>query len=434
MSAAGFLPFRTTLLQTGFFVSLIGAPWGPIPRYLGWLIVMAALLADRMKGRRSPKLPRGLGYLMSGLMVWGFFTTLSGMQVLDPGQFLKSYSILLEALFGIWIAFRVLACSGFWEKWSMAAMATISLVGVYTVARYVMTGYPLGPFSNPGILSACAVPFIPFCFSQCFEINQGRTSRLFALCALVLSLLVLCMGLSSGNLVASFIAVLVTITFLPNRIMVLKKALFASAITAVVIVGYGCLDNHASSPIAGVFSREIDQLQSINDMTKFTSKRNYIWKTALAVVRAHPGKGIGWGKFEERFSEFDNGDWFRFNPSPPSHEHNQWLTAAVAGGFPNLALWILFEVTVLAGVIGYWMKNRDSTIAAGLMGFLSAYFVLNTVAGVLNERHVIGYIFWVFIGASIAVQYPDEKKKNDIRVFRNEPVISLPTNEPGEDL
>lgn len=434
MNAGGSFLFRPTLIQAGFLISLVGAPWGPIPRYLGWLIVMAALLTDRMKGRSSPKLPRSLGFLMSGLIVWGFFTTLSGMKVLDPGEFLRSYSILLEALFGVWIAFRVLADPEFRNQWSFAAMTTISLVGIYTVARYVMTGYLLGPFSNPGILSACAVPFIPFCFSQCFEINQGGSYRLFALGALVLSISVLCMGLSSGNFVASLIAVLVTITVMPNRILVLKKALFASAITAVVILGYGYLDNHASSPVAGVFSREIDQLKSIDDMTKLTSKRNYIWKTALAVVRAHPAMGIGWGKFEERFSEFDNGDWFRFDPSPPSHEHNQWLTVAVAGGFPNLALWILFEVTVLAGVTGYWMKNRDSTFAAGLMGFLSAYFVLNTVAGVLNERHVIGYIFWVFIGASIAVRNPDEKKKNDIPVVRNEPLISLPTNEPGEDL
>lgn len=121
--------------EFGFLWGIFFAPWGPVPRYLGWLISIVAWAVSRKERERSKgSMPPYFQWLLWALIGWAFLVTgLSGANLHD---IIKGASNPVDAAFAMWLAASVLRREGAIRRCFLILWATTVLTGSWTIARY----------------------------------------------------------------------------------------------------------------------------------------------------------------------------------------------------------------------------------------------------------------------------------------------------------
>ena len=98
-----------------------------------------------------------------------------------------------------------------------------------------------------------------------------------------------------------------------------------------------------------------------------------IWKSALDMIKDHPGTGTGWGTFRSVYPSYRRDRVFH----GIAFAHNDYLQIAAGMGLPGLGLFLLFLVMLFReGFRGIQSRDRDF-FSLALPGVLAGLFALS---------------------------------------------------------
>ena len=120
----------------------------------------------------------------------------------------------------------------------------------------------------------------------------------------------------------------------------------------------------------------------INDSNYAVLERLAHWQSALAMARAHPWLGVGFGNYEPAYASYALLNW----PYPLGHAHNYYLNILAETGVLGLAAYLLLWSVTFGQT--WWLLRRLAWPQRGVaLGLLAAWTAL-TVHHLLDNLYV----------------------------------------------
>ncbi len=358
--------------ESGFLLGIFFAPWGPVPRYLGWLLSIGTWAFSRTERKRTEgSLPPHFRWALAAFILWAFFVTgLSGANLHD---FVKGASNPVETAFAMWLAASVLRRPGATRRCAFVLWAATVLTGSWTIARYaaaalaIVPEYLPGPFSNINTLGGYAFPLCAFWFAMTVSAPKTR-ERAEALSGLVFSLSMLFLSFSTLPWLATLTAFAASSILLRTEGESLRPALRGVAIAMAVIA---LLLAFPGKPIArAALLRETAQMTAVDDTAVFTNHRLDFVRGTILLIRQKPITGWGWGRFESIFPGAQRE--LGLPPENPGSPHNLYLGLLCESGAIGLAVFFGIVLSIFSAA---WKSRRGNRkgLAIAILSVILAY-------------------------------------------------------------
>lgn len=391
-----------TLVEFGFLWSVLFAVWGPVPRYLGWLLVIVGLINEKVRKIQSGD--RGVLHTfvkvaLFFILLWGLL--FSALKKPDLYSFLKGYSLAMEFAFSLWLATRVFSEEALRRFW-VVLVASVFLAIFQSLYAFFFENNFAGPFSNINTLGLYGVIILPFFISRALQKKEyfcwiGSAGIFFLL---ILS--------SSSAAWISTVACLALLVILEGKkyfwrflsLILLSVVLFAAF--------WGVLEKtnpELKGKFASYIKREYRQLSAFDEPSKFTNHRIYIWKGSLELVKRSPYSGWGWGPFAEPFREV-NSSWLNTKKTQAllrhtDDAHNMYLNLAVYGGIPSMvAVVFLFLFTAHKAFVLSRQDQEKRWFWIATTACILTLLIYSIAGDVFSARYKYACIFWYFMGFS----------------------------------
>jgi len=394
-----------SLIAFGFYFSLFLDPWGPIPRYFGWLLsiigIVGLFILQGSKLRR-PVLDPAVKIIIYIMIIWSVFTTL--LNFYGWYHFGKGVSNPLEAVFGIWLTAFVVSKEGtgrFQKVWW--ASSVLIFVACILQAVNVLN---FSVFSHHNTLGLYAVVTLPMSLNFAVRRYDSRLLHVISSLTVVLNLIALFLSFSSGPwLVGGIEILLFLIIARPGKYGLFKGLLIPLFITAILGFSFALIQ----PTYLDLFKREISQLISFSgDFSKFTTNRTRIWEKTAHLISQKPITGWGWIRYKTLFLMSN----FEAIPGVgiPVEPHNMYIQLLTYGGFPLL---IVVVGLMLRGAWLAWMKfksckGENKYLYAAVLATILAIMIYSMGGSIFAARQKIGFLFWALYG--IAAVLPGRGK------------------------
>ena len=389
-----------SLIAFGFYFSLFSDPWGPIPRYLGWLFCIIGIVGMfilRSPQLRRPVLDPAVKIIIYVMIIWSVFTTL--LNFYGWYHFGKGISNPLEAVFGIWLTAFVVSKEGT-GRLQKVWWASSVLIFVACILQAVNL-LNFSVFSHHNTLGLYAVVTLPMSLNFAVRRYDSRLLNVFSSLTVVLNLIALFLSFSSGPwLVGGIEILLFLIVARPGKYGLLKGLLIPLLITA-ILAGLFAFNQ---PDYFGRFKREISQLISISgDLSEFTNRRWDIWEQTAHLISQKPLTGWGWIRYKTLYLMNE------LKPISgsviPVEPHNMYLQLLTYGGFPLL---IIVVGLMLRGAWLAWKKfksckGENKYLYAAVLTAILAIMIYSMAGSIFAARQKIGFLFWALCGIAAAL-------------------------------
>lgn len=398
-----------TLTEFGFLWSIAFAPWGPLLRYAGWLLAMTGLALEYKRGARFAKeLDPLVSIPLVLVLFWGALVSIFSKP--DLHDFLKTYSLILEFAFSLWLAAFVFSEKAL-IRFSEVLFISASIVVIQSIYLFFAKNHFAGPFSNIHNLGLYAVIVLPLAISHAFD---KKSIPLWLLSSGLIFITIL--GSSSSMWITGafelfLIMVMLGRNFLKRFMLMLLCFLIISCSVFFLLakINPDLLNSARCS-----FSREITQIMSIDNPKKFSSCRSIIWQGAVNTVKARPVTGWGWKSYHSELAEVNRSWWNDATEETPgirevTNAHNMYLNLAIYGGLPTVLgmVWIF----VYAAFNAFSLSKKDPrtrwfwmAISVTILSFL----VYSLAGDVFDIRYKYACIFWYLIGFASRKGSPEQ--------------------------
>ena len=389
-----------SLIAFGFYFSLFSDPWGPIPRYLGWLFCVIGIVGMfilRSQQLRRPVLDPAVKIIIYIMIIWSVFTTL--LNFYGWYHFGKGISNPLEAVFGIWLTAFVVSKEGTGrlQKVWWASSVLIFVACILQAGKV----FNITVFSNINTLGLYAVVVLPMSLNIGVRRYDSRLLNVFSSLTVVLNLIALFLSFSSGPwLVGAIEILLFLIVARPGKYGLFKGLLIPFLITA-LLAGLFAFNQ---PDYFGRFKREISQLISISgDLSEFTNRRWDIWEQTAHLISQKPLTGWGWIRYKTLYLMNE------LKPISgsviPVEPHNMYLQLLTYGGFPLL---IIVVGLMLRGAWLAWRKfksckGENKYLYAAVLTAIFAIMIYSMAGSIFAARQKIGFLFWALCGIAAAL-------------------------------
>lgn len=399
-----------TLVEFGFLWAIFFAPWGPVLRYLGWLILLIGLFKERKKQKVLDRRVAGVALL---LIVIGFISSIVVWD--DPHLILKGFSRLLEFLFSVWIAAYVLRETVSLERFSKIWQYSIALSIVHTVIGILLKPGSAGMFSNIDTLGQYATLVFPFSLILLLfdSDNKNIPCLLFRWFMFIGSAFMIFISFSSIAWITGVFSVFLIFLFLRPSSKKFVRSISVLFLTGILCIGgVIAVDNHLGNNIRYQMNRELRQLFSVNDIRKFSNNRDIYWHNAFELVKVRPM--IGWGWVNSSVStklDLNQGSKFMEGPNfedtfVPGHAHNMYLNIALYGGVSTLLLMLaLFVMTIRRSYSFMKMFPYMKVLYGTIFVTVFSQLLYNGAGDIFNFRYKAAIVFWTLMGIALT-RYP----------------------------
>lgn len=406
-----------TLTEIGFLWSVFFAPWGPVLRYFGWLLALIGI-AFELYSKHVPKLklhPFVKAALLFTLL-WGIVVTF--VRQPDLYLFIKGYSLAVEFAFSIWLAARLFSEQMLKKFWAVFSISIV-LVVAQTFLNFLQDKNFAGLFSNINTLGIYGVIVLPFALSRAF-VKYGFLSLLLSIAVL----LIVCLSSSSAAWITSACSIFLMV-LLGGRKYLSRAFILGVSFVLVFVFVWGVLskfDPKLASGFESYMRRELAQIASFDNPTKFTSNRSSLWRGAVVLIRESPLSGWGWGEFSEPFEKL-NGDWWKKEKivgsiKHQSDAHNMYLNLAVYGGAPTMVAVVALFLFTACRALAFYRKNVANFgwfwLAACVL--ISSQLVYSFAGDIFSARNTFACTFWYLMGFVSVKNWTDQSSdKNNLR-------------------
>lgn len=387
-----------TLVEFGFLWSVLFAVWGPVPRYLGWLLAIIGLLSGKLRGNGRtgvlhPFLKAGLLFVL----LWGLPS--SFFRKPDLFTFLKGYSLALEFAFSLWLAARVFSKESLQRFWVVLS-ASVVLAIIQTLYAFFFENHFAGLFSNINTLGFYGVILLPLFLSRTFE--KGSVISWLVSAGI---LFIICLSSSSSAWVAGAFSLL--LLSIMGGAKYLFKMFFLFSLFAVIFAGvWGGLERinpELKQTFARYMDRELEQLLSFGNPSKFTTNRSFIWQGTANLIKKYPLSGWGWGAFNDPFAKINSSWWdvkkTRLRAQNVDDAHNMYLNLSVYGGIPTtFAVLVLFLFSAYRAYVFSRKKAGDQWFWIAVSVSILSILFYSLAGDVFSIRYKFACIFWYYMG------------------------------------
>lgn len=411
-----------SFIEFGFLWSIFFAPWGPALRYLGWLIIIAALLREGWVKEKKNKnvLDYKVGMLFLTLILLGLVSTFITWNNLH--LIIKGFSRLLEFLFSLWIAANVFQKKGAIVRFSTVWQYSIAFSIVHTIIGILIEPGSAGMFSNIDTLGQYATLVFPFSLILVLgeSVEGNKLSLGFHWFMFLGSAFMIFISFSSIAWITGVFSLFLILFFLrpdPKKSALSLMVLLLTGMT--FIVGMMVSDTSLGVNVRSQMLRELKQLVSVDDIHEFSNNREIYWNNAVTLIRLRPVLGWGWvnAPLDEKLSAVESEQLVDVkglaNTAVPGHAHNMYLNLAVYGGIP--CLFIILFLHLLSLWRSYFMMNRfpEMKVFYGTV-FVTVFSQLlyNLAGDIFNFRYKAALIFWTMMGLALRNLKSGESESN----------------------
>lgn len=386
-----------SLLEWGFLWAIFFAPWGPVPRYFGWLLALVGLMIIKVRSEDFGRLPLAPldKTLLFFFVAWSFGTTIAFQR--NPYMFVKGFSLPLEFAFGLWLAFFLLQESKILRRFRTTIWATAITTFAWTVLRFVLTGAMEGPFSNPNSLGIHAAILFPPCLAYFFDKDMNKFEVATAFLALFGSGVMLFLSFSSGAWVGGALGAFVSLALLRRDACLCRTRIYLLLLCGLGFIGTLLLTDGS---VVWHFLNEWLQLSSIHNVEVFSNDRVPLWQAAWNMTQNSPILGHGWKSFKELFPAFAPEGWKWGAPSAP---HNGYLTLLVSGGFPLLLAYLALQWRMIESAYRAFKGGIHRHHAVAALSLVVGQLVYSMVGSHFDARQTVGCIAWALMGLALAL-------------------------------
>lgn len=388
-----------TLTEFGFLWSVAFAPWGPILRYLGWAFAVAGLAQERKRGAHfGNRLDPFVSIPLVLVLFWGALVSFFFKP--DFYDFLKTYSLILEFGFSLWLAAFVFNGKNL-VRFPSVLFVSASIVVVQSIYLFLARGHFAGPFSNIHNLGLYAVIVLPLAISHAFAM---KSIPLWFLSGGLVFITIL--GSSTSTwITGGFELFLVPLMW--GRGFLKKFMLMLLCFLVIFCSAFFLLaktDPELFNCSRSTFSREITQIISIDNPKKFSSYRSIIWQGAINMAKARPLTGWGWKSYHRELAEVNSSWWDDATKETPgirkvTNAHDMYLNLAIYGGLPTVLgmTWIF----AYAAFNAFSLSRKDPRTRWFWMAIsvtILSLLVYSLAGDVFDIRYKYACIFWYLIG------------------------------------
>ncbi|WP_111089516.1 O-antigen ligase family protein [Acetomicrobium hydrogeniformans] len=394
-----------SLIAFGFYFSLFFDPWGPIPRYFGWLLCIigiVGLFILQSSELRRPVLDPAVKIIIYIMIIWSVFTTL--LNFYGWYHFGKGVSNPLEAVFGLWLTASVVAKEGtgrFQKVWWASS--------VLIFAAYILQAgkvFDITVISNINTVGLYAIVALPMSLNFAVRRYDSRLLNVISFLTVVLNLTVLFLSFSSGPWLVGGIEILLFLIIARPGKYGLFKGLLIPLLITVLLAGLFAFNQ---PDYLGRFKREISQLLSFSgDLSEFTNRRWDIWEQTVHLISEKPFTGWGWIRYQTLYLMNE------LKPisgsAIPLEPHNMYLQLLTYGGFPLLivVMGLMLRCAWLAWRKLKGCKGENKYLYAAVLTTIIAIMIYSMAGSIFAARQKIGFLFWALCG--IAAALPERGK------------------------
>ncbi len=387
-----------TLVEFGFLWSVLFAVWGPVPRYLGWLLAIIGLCSEKLRGNRltsalHPVVKAGLLFVL----LWGVPS--SFLRKPDLFSFLKGYSLALEFAFSLWLAARVFSKESLQRFWVVLS-ASVVLAIIQTFYAFFFENHFAGLFSNINTLGIYGLILLPPFLSWTFE--RGHLVSWIVSAGI---LFIICLSSSSSAWIAGIFSIILL------AVMGGKKFFFRIAFLFVLFFflfagiwgGLGKINPELKQSFSNYMQRELNQILSFRDSAKFTTNRSFIWQGTANLIEKYPLSGWGWGSFNDAFAKINRSWWdvkkTRLHAQHVGDAHNMYLNLSVYGGIPTaVAVVAIFLFCSHRAFLFSRKRREDEWFWIGVSVSVLSILLYGLAGDVFSIRYKFACIFWYYMG------------------------------------
>jgi len=391
---------RISLTEFGFLFSIFTAPWGPVIRYLGWLIAIIGLVIDKKRGRPFSGV---LDPWISWPLLMLIFATLFSTPIFKFGleTWGSGVSMVLEFSFAIWLAAYVFQQEGALERWKKVWLAGIIFSVVHVFAGELSL-IPKRLFSNLNTFGIYSCVITPFVLSLYLESRSKRTEWFYALFFNVCIFTLITSFTSSAWIGGTVDLILqLVVTPFPFRKIVIPGIIFI----IFILVSFSVLNSgikFQGMDLIALFNRELNQLLSFHDLNNFTNHRIHIWKGSWEMLKAKPLTGWGWGDFPELFASFHSATWDQAATGLKLRvcsAHSMYLNLGVYGGIPAivLVLWIYIK-SGFNSLRSCRQRAKECYLNCAIFSLIVGQLVYSMGGDMFSFRSKGAVLFWTLLG------------------------------------
>jgi hypothetical protein len=251
------------LLEWGFLWAIFFAPWGPVPRYFGWLLALVGLIVLKVRGENLNRLSLAPldGAILAFFLVWSFVTTVAFQR--DPYLFGKGFSLPLEFAFGVWLAFFLLQEPKILRRFRTTLWATAIVTFAWTILCFTLTGNMEGLFSHHNTMGAHALFLLSPTLAYFLDERLSPREATLAFFALLGSCVMLFLSFSSGAWAGGAVVLLFSLLFLRRDVRLCWRRVCLLLLCGVSLVGISIL---VDKTLVQLLFRELSQLASAGDI------------------------------------------------------------------------------------------------------------------------------------------------------------------------
>ncbi|HXK90227.1 MAG TPA: O-antigen ligase family protein [Thermosynergistes sp.] len=386
-----------SLLEWGFLWAIFFAPWGPVPRYFGWLLALVGLIVLKVRGENLNRLSLAPldGAILAFFLVWSFVTTVAFQR--DPYMFGKGFSLPLEFAFGVWLAFFLLQEPKILRRFRTTLWATAIVTFAWTILCFALTGNMEGPFSHHNTMGAHALFLLSPTLAYFLDERLSPREATLAFFALLGSCVMLFLSFSSGAWAGGAVVLLFSLLFLRRDVRLCWRRVCLLLLCGVSLVGISIL---VDKTLVQLLFRELSQLASAGDIEAFSNNRSLLWQAAWNMTQDSPILGHGWKSFKELFPAFAPEGWKWGAPSAP---HNGYLTLLVSGGFPLLLSYLALQLRMIKSAYRAFKGGIHRHHAVAALSLVVGQLVYSMGGSHFDARQTVGCIAWALMGLALAL-------------------------------
>lgn len=396
------------LISFGFYFSVFFDPWGPIPRYFGWLLCLIGITYIFVMQKAElykPVLEPGIRILGYTFLAWSLFVTLINFH--GWYYFGKGISIPLESMFAVWIAALAISRTKLYRLeiiWWLSS-AIVLVISILAAGNIIEEGV----FSNPNTLGLYAIVTLPMSLNCAVRKYNNVIFDILSTLLVSVNSMALLVSFSSGPWIVGVLEVIFFLAIThPSKQGLFKTLLAPFLITVFCTLLLGLL--HPDFFLQA--KREILQILSVSgDFSNFTNRRMDIWEKTLYLISQKPLTGWGWIQYKALYAIN------KLEPIPgmgvPLEPHNMYLQLTTYGGYPLI---LIVVAMMLYGAWLSWVKfkkcdDEKRFLYAAVLTTILAILVYSIAGSIFSARQKVGYLYWVLYGISAASSNIAAKKE-----------------------
>ncbi len=405
-------------IQYCYLFSVSLSPLGPACHYSLWGVCFILLVYNCFVNNASLKLTgvSKQGWLIFSLLaLLALWTVVAGLFSFEKISYYgHNVTRMIEIVFGAYLAMRTLREEDARRKFITLFIVISDLILIGNLLRLLkfIPFFPNRVLANGNSLGGLGLLLFPSMVGYAFWSVGNSVWKKVLLLVPVCAVIVL--SFSSGAWISAFLGGLVLLYYavrcrkLTFRFFALALCLFLLCMTS--------FDLATQGKYRRLFLNEFKQLQSVDDLNKFTTLRNQVWSATWYMIKERPILGCAGELFENK------NRWLMKHKAKElgltvkrdiDHPHSTYMYLLYIGGFPAL---IIFVGTMSLCVrrmcrLARHENNSFYPWAVVSLSLLVEILTYGTNGDILQGRRDISVLVWCFFGVMAMLPTPLHRRK-----------------------